>query len=79
MTDEAWARAGKRFPRYHTGELKATRIQNQLLSKLDNFPMKRILQDMQSKKSFHIHDWNITDREIVTNLRALPAPAPALP
>jgi len=74
MTDEEWAEAGKRFPRYHTGELKATRVQNRLLSKLDNFPMKRILRDMQSKKSFHIHDWNITDREIVTNLRALPAP-----
>jgi len=75
MTDEEWAKSHKRFPRYHTGELKATRVQNLLLSKLDNFPMKRILQDMQSKKSFHIHDWNITDREIVTNLKALPAPA----
>jgi len=37
---------------------------------------QNILQDMQSKKSFHIHDWNRPNREFVANLRALPPPPP---
>jgi len=37
------------------------------------------LQDMWSKKSFHVHDWNKPSREFVTNLRALPPPPPPLP
>jgi len=76
MRQKIWRRRHKRFPRYETtGELMSTKFNDILLSKLDNFPMDKILRDMRSKKSFHIHDWGITNREIVTNLKALPAPA----
>jgi len=79
MSNPRWLMEGRRFPRYYTGELKSTRNENLLLSKLDNFPRNMILRDMRSKKSFHVHDWNIPNREVVTNLRALPAPDPARP
>jgi len=79
MMQEEWNKEERQFPRYHTGELKTTRIENRLLSKLENFPTENILQDMRSKRSFHIHDWNKPSREFVTNLRALPPPPPPLP
>jgi len=56
MTQEKWEQSDERFPRYHTSELKATRVENRLLSKLENLPIGNILQDMRSKRSFHIHD-----------------------
>jgi len=52
----------------------ATHSKNKLLSKLENLPTQNILQDMRSKRSFHIHDWNRPNREFVANLRALPPP-----
>jgi len=78
MTQEEWEKIvpSYQYPRYHTGELIATRDKNILLSKLDNLLKQNILQDMRSKRSFHVHDWNKPNREFVTNLRALPALPP---
>jgi len=78
MTPEEWETTvlSYLYPRYHTSELIATRDKNKLLSKLDNLLVENILQDMWSKKSFHVHDWNKPSREVVTNLRALPPPPP---
>jgi len=76
MTQDKWYGLPRRFQRYHTSELKATQVENQLLSKLENLLVQNILQDMRSKRSFHIHDWNKPSGEFITNLRALPAPLP---
>jgi len=54
MTQEKWEGSNKQFPRYHTGELIVTHSKNKLLSKLENLPTENILQDMRTKKSFHI-------------------------
>jgi len=76
MTQRKWRTKHDRFPRYgKTGELMSTKYDDTLLSKLDNFPMDKILEDMRSIRSFHVHNWDITNREIVNNLKALPAPA----
>jgi len=79
MTQEEWEGSDRRFPRYHTGELMATCSKNKLLSKLENLPTQNILQDMRSKRSFHIHDWNRPSREFVANLRVLPPTPPPPP
>jgi len=83
MTPEEWETIvlSYQYPRYHTSELIATHDKNILLSKLDNLLIQNILQDMQSKKSFLVHDWNRPDREFITRLKALPAPTtpPLLP
>jgi len=78
MTQEEWEGTviSYPYPKYHTGELIATCDKNKLLSKIDNLPIQNILQDVQSKRSFHVHDWNKPSREVVTNLRALPPPPP---
>jgi len=77
MTQEEWEGSNKQFPRYHTGELIATHSKNKLLSKLENLPTENILLDMQSKKSFHFHDWNRPNREFITSLKAPPPPPPS--
>jgi len=79
MMQEEWKESDRQFPRYHTGKLMVTWVKNRLLSKLEKLPTKNILQDMWSKRSFHIHDWNRPSREFVTNLRALPPTPPPLP
>jgi len=76
MSQEDWEEGDERFPRYKTGELKSTRERNKLLSKIDKLPIQNILEDMRSKKSFHVHDWDKPNREFITNLKALPAPLP---
>jgi len=76
MTQEKWEQSKERFPRYKTGELKSTRSRNKLLSKTNNLLVQNILKDMLSKKSFHVDDWNIPDREFIARLKALPAPLP---
>jgi len=76
MTQEKWERSNERFPRYKTGELKTTKIRRKLLSKTNNLPVQNILQDMMSKKLFHVNDWNIPDREFIARLKSLPAPLP---
>jgi len=43
MTQEKWEQSGERFPRYHTSELKASRVKNRLLSKLDKLLVQNIL------------------------------------
>jgi len=56
MTQEEWERGNKQFLRYKTGELKSTKARNKLLSKIDKLLVQNILQDMWSKRSFHVHD-----------------------
>jgi hypothetical protein len=76
MSQEVWEGGNERFLRYKTGELKSTKEKNKLLSKINKLPVQNILQDMRSKRSFHVHDWDKPNREFITNLRALPAPLP---
>jgi len=76
MTQEVWEGDDERFLRYKTSELKSTKEKNKLLSKIDKLPTQNILQDMWSKRSFHVHDWDKPNREFIANLKALPAPLP---
>jgi len=79
MMQEEWEGSVRQFPRYYTGELRATCSKNKLLSKLENFPTENILQDIQSKKSFHIHDWNRPNRVCCQLKSSSPPPPPPPP
>jgi len=75
MTQEKWEEYSKlSIPKISYWQIN--RLLAGMLSKLDKLPTKNILQDMQTKKSFHIHDWNRPNREFLANLRALPPPPP---
>jgi len=56
QTQEEWEKytPSEQFPIYQTGELRGTCDRNKLLSKLENLPTANILQDMQTKRSFHV-------------------------